>query len=48
MVTTRIPLRGTGEETGAYYQCARISDDEEALLYAGSRIGIKRNGLGVG
>jgi hypothetical protein len=39
MVITRIPLRGTGEETGAYYQYVRISDDEEAPLYTGSRIG---------
>jgi hypothetical protein len=33
MKMLRIPLRGTGEKTGAYIQYVRISDDEKASLY---------------
>jgi hypothetical protein len=31
MKMTRIPTRGTGEETGVYSQYMRICDDEEAI-----------------
>jgi hypothetical protein len=41
MKMPRIPLGGlsscnggTGEETGAYIEYVRLSDDEKALLYA--------------